>query len=170
MARKKHRRSREEGTELNLAAMLDMAFQLLIFFVFTFSPTPIESQIGMQLPPPLPVAANLPSGMADEEATPPSVAASKGESLRVTVLSGKDGSIRDLAVGNVVVADLNEASTEVRKTIAQAGGKVRQLVLQIDEDLPCQKVLEVLAACQLTEYVDRPAFRQVTFVALRDSK
>ena len=32
--------------------MLDMAFQLLAFFVLTFRQTPVEGQISLRLPPP----------------------------------------------------------------------------------------------------------------------
>ena len=32
--------------------MLDMAFQLLTFFILTFRPAPIEGQISLRLPPP----------------------------------------------------------------------------------------------------------------------
>ena len=47
---KKHRSSEE--VQLNLAAMLDMAFQLLAFFIATFKPMTIEQQIALKLPPP----------------------------------------------------------------------------------------------------------------------
>ena len=36
---------------LNVTAMLDMAFQLLAFFVLTFKPPPAEAQIFLKLPP-----------------------------------------------------------------------------------------------------------------------
>lgn len=52
-SKKKHN---GDGVELNLAAMLDMAFQLLAFFIMTFKPAPIEGQINLKLPPPKPVA------------------------------------------------------------------------------------------------------------------
>ena len=42
--------------ELNVTAMLDMAFQLLAFFVLTFKPPPGEDQIYLKLPPAQPVA------------------------------------------------------------------------------------------------------------------
>ncbi|MFO1019164.1 MAG: biopolymer transporter ExbD [Planctomycetales bacterium] len=51
MRRRRRNRAQQE-VELNLAAMLDMAFQLLAFFILTFRPSPIEGQIDMQLPPP----------------------------------------------------------------------------------------------------------------------
>lgn len=50
---KRSRRSRrrpQEGVELNMAAMLDMAFQLLAFFILTFQPSEIETQIAMRTP------------------------------------------------------------------------------------------------------------------------
>ena len=51
MSRKRKSRA-QTGVALNLAAMLDMAFQLLAFFIFTFKPSPIEGQISLRLPPP----------------------------------------------------------------------------------------------------------------------
>ena len=44
--------SDHENVELNVTAMLDMAFQLLAFFVLTFSPPPLESQFSLRLPRP----------------------------------------------------------------------------------------------------------------------
>ena len=46
------RRHSEENVELNVTAMLDMAFQLLAFFVLTFKPPAGERQIYLRLPPP----------------------------------------------------------------------------------------------------------------------
>ena len=37
--------------ELNLVAMLDLAFQLLAFFILTFKPAPAEGQILLRMPP-----------------------------------------------------------------------------------------------------------------------
>ena len=54
MARRKRSRGKEE-VELNLAAMLDMAFQLLTFFILTFKPAPVEGDIALRLPPPQPI-------------------------------------------------------------------------------------------------------------------
>jgi biopolymer transport protein ExbD len=41
--RRRHRKHRDQGSvEMNLAAMLDMAFQLLTFFILTIRPAPME--------------------------------------------------------------------------------------------------------------------------------
>ncbi len=57
MGRRRLKRHNPSEVELNLAAMLDMAFQLLAFFVLTFRPPPAESQISLRLPPPSPSSA-----------------------------------------------------------------------------------------------------------------
>jgi biopolymer transport protein ExbD len=46
------RRKNDEGPEVEIPVtpMLDMAFQLLTFFIFTYHPTEMEGHIDMQLP------------------------------------------------------------------------------------------------------------------------
>jgi biopolymer transport protein ExbD len=51
----RRRRRKLAEVELNLASMLDMAFQLLAFFILTFKPSPIEGQLALRMPPPRPV-------------------------------------------------------------------------------------------------------------------
>ncbi len=55
--------------ELNLAAMLDMAFQLLTFFILTFRPAPVEGQILLRMPPPQPVTALRDAAQAGSDET-----------------------------------------------------------------------------------------------------
>ena len=50
------KRKSPEEVELNLAAMLDMAFRILTFFVLTFKPAPVEGQVALRMPPPQPLA------------------------------------------------------------------------------------------------------------------
>ena len=50
------KRRSDEDVTLNVTAMLDMAFQLLAFFILTFRPPPGEDQIYLKLPPAQPVA------------------------------------------------------------------------------------------------------------------
>src|SRR4030095_10517717 len=97
----RHRKRRNQGdVELNLAAMLDMAFQLLTFFILTFRPAPVEGQILLRMPPPMPVT-NINSGQkagADESNTNPVQGLN---TLIVTVVAQSDGSLRQLAIGDV---------------------------------------------------------------------
>ena len=52
MRRHRKKKRQQADVALNLAAMLDMAFQLLAFFILTFRPAPMEGQIKLMLPPP----------------------------------------------------------------------------------------------------------------------
>ncbi len=45
------RRRAQSEVRLNLTAMLDMAFQLLAFFVLTFNPGPPEIKWDIGIPP-----------------------------------------------------------------------------------------------------------------------
>ena len=56
------RRSSPADIELNVTAMLDMAFQLLAFFVLTFRPALVEPAVLLQMPPA--------QAVADRNATP----------------------------------------------------------------------------------------------------
>ena len=54
MSRRRHRRKNSGAVKLNVTAMLDMAFQLLAFFILTFRPAPIEGHLSLNMPPPIP--------------------------------------------------------------------------------------------------------------------
>lgn len=54
MSRRRHRRKNKNGVKLNVTAMLDMAFQLLAFFILTFRAAPIEGHLSLNMPPPIP--------------------------------------------------------------------------------------------------------------------
>ena len=49
-SRRRKKKHAEGDVQLNMAAMLDMAFQLLAFFILTFKASPIEAQIALRLP------------------------------------------------------------------------------------------------------------------------
>src|SRR5262245_18747814 len=52
MSRRRRHHTKQQ-VKLNLAAMLDMAFQLLAFFILTFRPSPMEGQLALRMPPPV---------------------------------------------------------------------------------------------------------------------
>ena len=52
MSRRRKKKQLQGEVELNLTAMLDMAFQLLAFFILTFKPAPMEGYIALRMPPP----------------------------------------------------------------------------------------------------------------------
>ena len=97
MRRRRGRRSQEE-VELNLAAMLDMAFQLLAFFIATFRPPELEGQITLRLPPP---EARTTQGTQPVGDNPKSAETPKGlKTLTVNVFSDGSGEVKSLEYGD----------------------------------------------------------------------
>src|SRR5260370_34109948 len=92
--RKRHKRKRPpEDVQLNLAAMLDMAFQLLAFFILTFRPAPVEGQINLNLPPPVPIAK--PGDPPKDEVGEPGIAAA--HTLTITIVAAGNGQLASMS-------------------------------------------------------------------------
>src|SRR4051812_34357594 len=104
MERRRRRRRSAESVELNLAAMLDMAFQILVFFILTFSPMPIESQIAAMLPASGPVTQSMLPNSSEGAASAPEPAIARP--VTITVLASDAGEIKNLAVDRTIVPNL----------------------------------------------------------------
>ncbi|HJZ53371.1 MAG TPA: biopolymer transporter ExbD [Gemmataceae bacterium] len=86
--RKKHHADHVDP-DLPITPMLDMTFQLLSFFVFTFQPQSREAQIAFTLPEEKGGAAGIPDPTSDEM---------KPVVLVVEVRTTEDGKIRTMAL------------------------------------------------------------------------
>src|SRR4051795_5638446 len=94
-----HKRKAEE-VEVQITPMLDMAFQLLTFFILTFHPMPTEGQFSMNLLPASP--ASEMKGEAAEAATAPSVPASL-KTLPTVLRAGPGGMLGRVSLGEADV-------------------------------------------------------------------
>jgi biopolymer transport protein ExbD len=161
--RKKHRNS--EAVELNLAAMLDMAFQLLTFFILTFKPAPIEGQLNLRLPPPVPVAvANSaqPTG-SDEQNTNPIAGV---ETLVISVFANPNGSVQSMAVGETAVGNLNSLDARLHTILGTEGVPFEQVVIQAASNLRYQDLMDVVNVCADQKLPDGRPLTKLSFVEL----
>ena len=131
--------------ELNMASMLDMAFQLLTFFILTFRPPPLEGQLRMTLPPPQPIAHVGP------QEPKPGADPSKGqvpgvETLLITI-AGRRSGIEAISVGERSTRSLVELNRWLKEAIGGADSPFRQIVLQVSDDLPYGDLLKVVEVC-----------------------
>jgi len=156
------RRSDEEVT-LNVTAMLDMAFQLLAFFILTFKPPPGEAQIYLKLPPPQPVAGmtGTQAAGANEEKDPKDVKTTK--SLVVNLEDSNSGSITDVRIGVPGVATKSIPYNDLEKELhgyfkakdenegsGQKGnslGDYEQVVINASPTLRWDEVMKVMELC-----------------------
>src|ERR1044071_7764495 len=105
MTRRRKRHKAQGEVELNLAAMLDMAFQLLTFFILTFRPMPVEGQISLRMPPAQPVTPvknAVQAGNSADNTNP----VQGLNSLVISIVPTANGGIGSLSIGEGPVATL----------------------------------------------------------------
>lgn len=129
-----------------MAAMLDMAFQLLAFFILTFRPSPIESQISLRMPDKAATAA------AGQQEDPSTTAEPAGLQLTISVHATPEGEIAGVEVGpQTVAADQGtlELLANLRATLKEflANAEFEGISLQLADDLNYERMMQVLDVC-----------------------
>jgi biopolymer transport protein ExbD len=143
---KKKRRIQGDVT-LNLAAMLDMAFQLLAFFIITYHPPDVEGDIRLRLPPPVPTVVSADAQEAGSDVSNKNLVQGLN-SLVITVLGSSDGSVRQIMFGEgTPIAGLSALETKLKATFADEALKFDQVVLQIGSSLDYNNVMQVIEIC-----------------------
>ena len=165
MSRRKKRRSGEE-VELNLAAMLDMAFQLLTFFILTFRPAPVEGQVNLRLPPPMAIAGMAGKDMGTEfnSKDPPKTA----KTLIVSVFANKDGSLAQLAVGETSVGNIAALDNKLQ-TIFSVTNEYEQVIVNVGPDLRYDELMRVIEVCAKQKLADGSKLSKLSFVPMPES-
>jgi biopolymer transport protein ExbD len=162
---------KQEDVELNVASMLDMAFQLLTFFILTFRPPPMESQISLRMPPPAPVfGVGTQNAGQDENKDPNDVKPVKTLTITVALLPG--GGIDDAVVevgvpsvgmNRVPMAKLSDKLAEYFKGSADA---FEQVMIQASPNLHWGDMMRVVEMCTKQKYSDGRPLNKLCFVTL----
>jgi biopolymer transport protein ExbD len=165
MSRRKKKRELGE-VELNLAAMLDMAFQLLTFFILTFKPAPIEGQVSLRLPDPKPIATNAPNAQQagnDASNTNPV----KGvNTLIISVFSTPAGKILSLGVGEANVGTAAQLNNKLQTVFADPANPFEQVVVQVSGNLRYDELMKVVEVCTKQKMPDGSPLSKLSFLEL----
>jgi biopolymer transport protein ExbD len=160
----------EAGPEVTLpiTPMLDMAFQLLFFFIVNFNPTDLEGQMDLSLPSEAEKAAHKredqdPTSKADKEMDFPS-------DLTVKVRTQQDG-IHDGDISALFVRNINSKEEPVdglrglHDYLVKAKESVSNkeaIKIQGDGKLKIKSMLKVMDVCR------KAGFKNVSFVQPED--
>jgi biopolymer transport protein ExbD len=157
------RRPASENVELNVTAMLDMAFQLLAFFVLTFRPAPAEWGFRMHLPPAQ--AVTVDPGPLQPSAEPNLATANLAsvKTLRVDLFSAS-GALDSIRVNDVPVS-LDELRQKLYDAIQTPRSTIEQVVVQAGDRLHYATLMRVVGMCADHERADTAEGKQ--FVKLR---
>jgi len=157
--RRKKKQNHEEVT-LNLTAMLDMAFQLLAFFVATFQVPPTEGQITLRLPPPeaTNIRGSVKKGETEKVDNPDTL---KGvETLVITLVANEGRGPQSPETGKItnIVVTIGQGKFELGSRIidlkrklnelfSAAGTPFEQVIIQCHPKLKYAELLSVVEAC-----------------------
>jgi biopolymer transport protein ExbD len=126
--------------------MLDMAFQLLAFFIITFKPPSSETHLDLNLPA-TPVA--LPSGSRGDAQPIPArnVDTDLENDLLVRAEADDLGDLKVLKLGEAPVADLATLGKRLRRYTQLLEGKPLRVRLVADDKLRYEPAARIIAVC-----------------------
>ena len=150
----KRPRDSGEGIELNLTAMLDMAFQILAFFVLTFRPVKAEGQVAVRMPSAMsiPGGGTLPAGNADDPAHLPQ----EFRTVVIVVTSTEHGDLRQLYLGRprepqpeevAVDPKLRAFGMKLAALLNDPASPFDQVVIQVGSKLRYAELMKVIDVC-----------------------
>ena len=169
MARRRfrHRRHAKNEVELNMAAMLDMAFQLLAFFILTFRPAPVEGQLALNLPPPVPLTNVQGAGEATDETSDTTGL----ETLPLSVASDGAGNAIQVKVGSVAVVDgrldaaaLTRLDQHLKSMIGVDAVLFDRMQIASDGRLKYGELMKVLDVCRRQRGPDGELMQDISIV------
>jgi biopolymer transport protein ExbD len=160
--RRRHKKEPKQGAvELNLAAMLDMAFQLLTFFILTFRPAPTEGEVALRMPLPQPVA---PRGEDPPAGTPSPVSSSDLSSLVVSVSPNAGGGLGTMAIGETPVGGLASLDRQLRTILSDGSNPFEQVVVQVGSDVRYDALMSVIDICTKQKMSNGKPLTKLSFV------
>jgi biopolymer transport protein ExbD len=175
MSRKRKKRTgKQEDVSLNLAAMLDMAFQLLAFFILTFKPAPVEGQINLNLPPPRPVMPEN-QQIVDPPEGEDQPGLAPAHTLTITIASAGNGQVSSMQVGLAKLFDgpLDKnrevmLDRRLKDVFAIEGKPYDQILLRVGKSLGYGELMKVIDVCTKQKMADGTAVNKISFVELTE--
>ncbi len=128
-----------------VAPMLDMAFQLLAFFIMTFKPPTAEMHVDLYLP----VAAVAMPKQADGRAQADSarIESELENDLLIRAEADELGDLKSLRLSEVSIPDADALGDRLRRYARTLGNQTLRVRIAADDRLRYEPVARVIAAC-----------------------
>jgi biopolymer transport protein ExbD len=139
-------RQKVDEPNVPIAPMLDMAFQLLTFFVLTYHPAPQEGQFVMSLLPPQPATAMAAAPAANEAAASSELPVSL-RTLPTILKAGDGGSLAQILVEqNEIPNDPTALEQTLFKYFQDPDLPFDQTLIKVDPNLRYSELMIVINA------------------------
>jgi biopolymer transport protein ExbD len=169
---RRHKRKRpQEDVTLNVTAMLDMAFQLLAFFILTFKPNPVEGQINLNLPPPRPIApVEAQPDQGNDEGDAPAAA----KTLTITIAAAPNGQVSSMTVGLAPLFTGRLDAGRIRqldrrlKEVFAIEDVFDQVLLRVGKTLDYGELMRIIDVCTRQKMADGKPVNKISFIELTE--
>ncbi len=152
----RRKRKGEHGPEVELpiTPMLDMAFQLLVFFIFTYHPSSLEVQMELSLP-----AAGEARAQDQKDVDPNKISDSEiEEPAQITIIAktqlagGQSGALSQMIVdglSKMTLSNVKELAAHLRRLKGdQKLSNKEKISIQADSGLRWAYVVEIMDTCK----------------------
>lgn len=151
-----------------MAAMLDMAFQLLAFFILTFKASPIEAQIALRLPDRATKTAGVDVASTDESLE----IADFDLALTIELFANEDGSVQKILIGSHLIDGSNgqaEAIKNFRLKMRELFEKplCDSIVVRVQKDLQYEPLMQVIDVCTKLKTTDGSPMSKISIVSAK---
>jgi biopolymer transport protein ExbD len=135
-----------EEVSFPVTPMLDMAFQLLAFFILTFQSPTTETRLDLYLPTVPAALPGSPRGLA--RATPPRRSDLDLENdLRIRAEADDLGDLKSLRLGDSPLPDVAALADRLRRYRQVLEGRPLRIRLAADDRLRYEEAARILGAC-----------------------
>lgn len=167
-SRRRKRKHSEAEVQLNMAAMLDMAFQLLAFFILTFRASPIEAQIALRLPD-APQAAG--SSTVQIDSSPSDPMDDLNFPLPIDLYSQPNGELERIVIGSRVMKANDPAETMqiYRQEMVGLFEKpvFDSVVIRVGKELHYEPLMQVIDLCTKQKAKDGSPMTKISIAPLK---
>jgi biopolymer transport protein ExbD len=146
--------------------MLDMAFQLLAFFVLTFRQTPLEGQISLRLPPPQATVVVKGGEAAGSDVNNKNPLQGMN-TLTISVSADPNsGTINGLRVGESPVTGIAALDGRLQELFRDQGNPFDQIVIQASESCRYDELMKIIDVCTHQTLSDGKKLSKLSLVEL----
>jgi biopolymer transport protein ExbD len=140
-----HRKKRKPDEEVTIpiTPMLDMAFQLLTFFILTYRPAPSEGQFSMNLLPSSPATDFRAAATAEATAPNDSVPAAL-RTLPTVLRAGAGGQLGRVTLGEQDIQGMAALKKELNTILKDPTLPFDQALIKVDPNLRYAELMQVI--------------------------
>ena len=134
------KKMRHMEVEIPVTPMLDMAFQLLTFFILTYQAVPVEGQFSMNLLPAQPAAV---VGAENKKDSGDNVAVEL-LTLKTVLRAGVNGEIGQITLSDNPIGGLDALRAELESLVNDPNFHFEQALIKVDPQLKYAELMKVI--------------------------